>query len=85
MKRAPSYGTPSIYSHTTTRSTGLRSARSIKSLQIPWYKTPWLQHKLGTDIQKYAIFSAIYTTVSTTLFNTNRGEYKELIKNVQTF
>ena len=67
MKRAPSIGTPSIYSHTSVRSVrsvGLRSTRSAKSLYVPWYKRPLLQSVLGPDVQRLSLTTAIYSVVS---------------------
>ncbi|OXA52683.1 hypothetical protein Fcan01_12698 [Folsomia candida] len=70
MKRASSVGTPSIYSHsqatrshTTTRShaTGMRSARSAKSLQTPWYKRPLLATCFGFDVQRLSLYTAFYS------------------------
>ncbi|CAL8115860.1 unnamed protein product [Orchesella dallaii] len=61
MHRAPSIGTPSIYSHTTTRSTGLRSSKSVKSLHIPWYKRPMVTNLFGFDIQRLSLFTSIYS------------------------
>ncbi|CAG7704201.1 unnamed protein product [Allacma fusca] len=60
MKRAPSIGTPSIYSHTTTRSNGVRSSRSTKTLHVPWYKRPIIPSYLGADIQRLSLSVAVY-------------------------
>lgn len=64
-RRTPSVGTPSIYSHVTTRSTAnLRSSRSLKSLRIPWYKRPILQDAYFLDIQRGSLVVAFYSFVS---------------------
>ncbi|XKL62544.1 hypothetical protein PGB90_002377 [Kerria lacca] len=75
-RRTPSVGTPSIYSHVTTRSTAnLRSSRSLKSLRIPWYKRPILQDAYFLDIQRGSLVVAFYSfflsifTIGTAIFD----------------
>lgn len=64
-KKSPSVGTPSVYSHVTTRSSAnLRSSRSIKSLRTPWYQKPLVQNAFFLDIQRAAMITAIYAVVS---------------------
>ncbi|KAF4520898.1 hypothetical protein B566_EDAN010313 [Ephemera danica] len=72
----PSMGTPSVYSHVTTRSSAnLRSARSVHSVRIPWYRKPILQDAVILDIQRAALVTGFYSlflglfTVSTALFD----------------
>ncbi|XP_066584286.1 uncharacterized protein pasi2 [Prorops nasuta] len=61
-KRSPSMGTPSVYSHVTTRSSAnLRSSRSVKSVKIPWYQKPILTNAYVLDIQRGAMFTAIFS------------------------
>ncbi|KAL5278210.1 hypothetical protein ACFFRR_003080 [Megaselia abdita] len=64
---------PSVYSHATGRSsTNLHSkSRSMKSVQIPWYRKPILKNNDYIDIQKcalltgfFSIFVAIFTIVT---------------------
>jgi len=64
---------PSVYSHQTGRSsTNLHSkTRSLKSVQIPWYRKPILKNNDYIDIQKcalltgfFSIFVAIFTIVT---------------------
>lgn len=65
-RRTPSLGTPSVYSHITSRSTAnLRSSRSLKSLKIPWYRKPILQDAYFLDIQRGSLLVAFYSFVST--------------------
>ncbi|KAL7300987.1 uncharacterized protein LOC106655332 [Trichogramma pretiosum] len=75
-KKSPSMGTPSVYSHVTSRSSAnLRSSRSVKSVRIPWYQRRLLTHAIIMDIQKGAMFTAIYSlvlslfTISTAIFD----------------
>uniref|UniRef100_U5EPB4 Putative conserved plasma membrane protein n=1 Tax=Corethrella appendiculata TaxID=1370023 RepID=U5EPB4_9DIPT len=68
--------TPSVYSHVTGRSSSnLHSARSMKSVRIPWYQKPILHNNEYLDIQKGAIlvgscsiFIAIFT-IATAIFD----------------
>lgn len=61
-RRTPSLGTPSVYSHITSRSTAnLRSSRSLKSLKIPWYRRPILQDAYFLDIQRGSLLVAFYS------------------------
>lgn len=67
-KRTPSVGTPSVYSHVTSRSTAnLRSSRSVRSIRIPWYRKPLLQDAYFLDIQRASLLTACYSFVSTFL------------------
>lgn len=76
-KKSPSMGTPSVYSHvTTTRSSAnLRSSRSARSIKIPWYQKSKLTHAFILDIQRGAMFTAIFSlclaffTVCTAIFD----------------
>lgn len=73
-KRAPSAGTPSVYSHVTTRSSAnLRSSKSIRSLKAPWYQKPIIQETYFLDVQRSSLIIAIYSLVSTKIisFETN--------------
>lgn len=64
-KKSPSMGTPSIYSHVTTRSSAnLRSSRSVKSVKIPWYQRPILTRPYILDIQRTAMLTAVFSLVS---------------------
>lgn len=64
-KKSPSMGTPSVYSHVTTRSSAnLRSSRSVKSVKIPWYQKPILTHAYVLDIQRGSMLTAIFALVS---------------------
>ncbi|KAK7598278.1 hypothetical protein V9T40_006513 [Parthenolecanium corni] len=75
-RRTPSVGTPSVYSHVTSRSTAnLRSSRSLKSLKIPWYRRPIVQDAYFLDIQRgslliacYSLFLSIFT-IGTAIFD----------------
>ena len=63
-KKSPSVGTPSVYSHVTTRSSAnLRSSRSVKSVKIPWYQKRLLTNSAFLDIQKGALVTGIYSLV----------------------
>ncbi|KAL1139613.1 hypothetical protein AAG570_006595 [Ranatra chinensis] len=63
-KRTPSVGTPSVYSHVTSRSTSnLKSSRSIRSLKIPWYRRPLVQDAYFIDIQRAALITSVYSLV----------------------
>ncbi|XP_018323537.1 uncharacterized protein LOC108735844 [Agrilus planipennis] len=75
-KKSPSMGTPSVYSHVTTRSSAnLRSSRSIKSLKTPWYKKPLIQNSFFLDVQRASLLIAIYSlllsifTIITSVFD----------------
>lgn len=75
-KKSPSMGTPSVYSHVTTRSSAnLRSSRSVRSVKIPWYQKPILTHAFILDIQRGAMLTAIFSvclaffTVFTAIFD----------------
>ncbi|XP_050313768.1 uncharacterized protein LOC126748517 isoform X2 [Anthonomus grandis grandis] len=57
-------GTPSVYSHVTTRSSAnLRSAKSLKSLKIPWYRKPLVQDAIFLDVQRASMIVAIFSLV----------------------
>ena len=58
-----SMGTPSIYSHMTRSTTNLKSTRSMKSLKIKWYQKPIVQDAIIMDIQRGAMYTAIYSIV----------------------
>ncbi|KAF2892530.1 hypothetical protein ILUMI_13645 [Ignelater luminosus] len=63
-KKAPSAGTPSVYSHVTTRSSAnLRSSRSrsLKSLKVPWYKKPLVQDVFFMDVQRFALVIGFFS------------------------
>lgn len=63
-KKSPSMGTPSVYSHVTTRSSAnLRSSRSAKSVKIPWYQKPILSNAFVIDIQRGALLTAVFSLV----------------------
>lgn len=65
-KKTPSVGTPSVYSHVTSRSTAnLRSSRSIRSLKTPWYQKPILQDAIFLDIQRASLLIGIFSLVGT--------------------
>nr|XP_031839115.1 uncharacterized protein LOC116429858 [Nomia melanderi] len=75
-KKSPSMGTPSVYSHVTTRSSAnLRSSRSARSVKTPWYQKPILTHAYILDIQRGAMFTAIFSlglaifTICTSIFD----------------
>ncbi|KAI5712593.1 hypothetical protein M8J76_014833 [Diaphorina citri] len=75
-RKTPSMGTPSVYSHGTTRSTAnLKSVRSLHSIKIPWYQRPILQDAYFLDIQRGSLVISIYAlvlslfTVATGLFD----------------
>lgn len=58
-------GTPSVYSHVTTRSSAnLRSSRSLKSLKTPWYKKPLVQDAFFLDVQRASMITAVFSLVS---------------------
>lgn len=58
-------GTPSVYSHVTTRSSAnLKSSRSMRSIRIPWYQRPILQDAIVLDIQRGALVTGFYSLVS---------------------
>ncbi|KAJ3651739.1 hypothetical protein Zmor_017757 [Zophobas morio] len=61
-KKSPTTGTPSVYSHVTSRSTAnLRSSRSIKSLKIPWYRRPLITDSIILDVQRAAVLMAVFS------------------------
>ena len=63
-KKSPSMGTPSVYSHVTTRSSAnLRSSRSVRSIKIPWYQKRLLTDAFVMNIQRGAMVTAIYALV----------------------
>ncbi|XP_043265422.1 uncharacterized protein LOC122405033 [Colletes gigas] len=75
-KKSPSMGTPSLYSHVTTRSSAnLKSSRSVRSVKIPWYQKPILTHAYVLDIQRGAMLTAIFSlslaifTICTSIFD----------------
>ncbi|XP_043286438.1 uncharacterized protein pasi2 [Venturia canescens] len=75
-KKSPSMGTPSIYSHVTTRSSAnLRSSRSVKSVKIPWYQKPLLSNAFVLDIQRGAVVTGVFSlclalfTICTAVFD----------------
>ncbi|XP_034946892.1 uncharacterized protein pasi2 [Chelonus insularis] len=75
-KKSPSMGTPSIYSHVTTRSSAnLRSSRSVKSVKIPWYQKPILTNPFFLNTQRTAMLAAVFSlllaifTISTAVFD----------------
>jgi len=64
-KKTPSVGTPSVYSHVTTRSSAnLKSSRSMRSIRIPWYQKPILQDAVVLDIQRGALVTGVFSLVS---------------------
>lgn len=75
-KKSPSMGTPSVYSHVTTRSSAnLKSSRSMRSVKTPWYQKPILTHAYLLDIQRGSMFTAIFSlclalfTICTSIFD----------------
>nr|CAD7446026.1 unnamed protein product [Timema bartmani] len=65
-RKTPSMGTPSMYSHMTTRSSAnLKStrSRSMHSVVIPWYQKPILHNAWLLDIQRGALLTAAYSVV----------------------
>lgn len=63
-KKTHSAGTPSVYSHVTTRSTAnLRLSRSIKSLHVPWYRKPIITESVFFDVQRAALAISIFSLV----------------------
>ncbi|XP_012270667.1 uncharacterized protein LOC105694511 [Orussus abietinus] len=75
-KKSPSMGTPSVYSHVTTRSSAnLRSSRSVRSVKIPWYQKPIVTNAFVLDIQRGAMLTAVFSfflaifTVCTAIFD----------------
>ncbi|GJQ79744.1 hypothetical protein Trydic_g23221 [Trypoxylus dichotomus] len=61
-KKSPSHGTPSVYSHVTSRSTAnLRSSRSIKSLKTPWYHRPIIQTSFFMDVQRSSLCIGVFS------------------------
>lgn len=70
-KKSPSMGTPSVYSHVTTRSSAnLRSSRSVKSVKIPWYQKRLLTSAYILDIQRGAMVTSVYSLVREKIFTT---------------
>lgn len=64
-KKSPSMGTPSLYSHVTTRSSAnLKSSRSMRSIKTCWYQKPILTNAYLLDIQRGAMFTALFSLVS---------------------
>lgn len=64
-RKTPSMGTPSVYSHVTTRSSAnLKSSRSMRSVRIPWYQKPVLQDAIVLDIQRGALVTGFFSLVS---------------------
>lgn len=64
-RKTPSMGTPSVYSHVTSRSTAnLKSARSVRSIKIPWYQKPIVENAIILDLQRAALLIAFYSIVS---------------------
>lgn len=64
-KKSPTTGTPSVYSHVTTRSSAnLRGSRSIKSLKTPWYQRPIVQDALFLDVQRASLIVGIFSLVT---------------------
>lgn len=64
-KKSPSMGTPSLYSHVTTRSSAnLKSSRSMRSVKTCWYQKPILTNAYLLDIQRGAMFTALFSLVS---------------------
>ncbi|XP_043585319.1 uncharacterized protein LOC122568976 [Bombus pyrosoma] len=75
-KKSPSMGTPSVYSHVTTRSSAnLKSSRSMRSVKTRWYQKPILTHSHLLNIQRGAMFTAIFAlclaifTICTSIFD----------------
>ncbi|XP_056640857.1 uncharacterized protein LOC130894958 [Diorhabda carinulata] len=64
-KKSPTTGTPSVYSHTTSRSNANlhRSSRSLKSLRVPWYQQPLVQDAIFLDVQRASFVTAIFSLV----------------------
>ncbi|XP_018568920.1 uncharacterized protein LOC108909160 [Anoplophora glabripennis] len=61
-KKSPTTGTPSVYSHVTTRSNAnLRGSRSLKSLQVPWYQKPLVQDAIFLDVQRASLITGIFS------------------------
>lgn len=56
-----SMGTPSTYSHVTKSTSNLKSAHSLKSIKIPWYRKPILQDAYFLDIQRAALYFGFFT------------------------
>lgn len=64
-KKSPSMGTPSLYSHVTTRSSAnLKSSRSMRSVKTCWYQKPILTNAYLLDIQRGAMLTALFSLVS---------------------
>lgn len=61
-KKSPTSGTPSVYSHVTTRSSAnLRSSKSVKSLKTPWYQKPLVHDAVILDIQRGSMLTAVFS------------------------
>ncbi|KAJ8942512.1 hypothetical protein NQ314_010065 [Rhamnusium bicolor] len=61
-KKSPTTGTPSVYSHVTTRSSAnLRGSRSLKSLKTPWYQKPLVQDAVFLNVQRASLVTAIFS------------------------
>ncbi|KAJ8921208.1 hypothetical protein NQ315_013680 [Exocentrus adspersus] len=61
-KKSPTNGTPSVYSHVTTRSSAnLRGSRSLKSLKVPWYQKPLVQDAIVLDVQRASLITGVFT------------------------
>lgn len=74
-KKSPSLGGGSVYSHVTRSSANLKSTRSMRSIQIPWYRKPILQDAVVLDIQRGSLLVGVYSlflslfTVGTSIFD----------------
>lgn len=75
-KKSPSMGTPSVYSHVTSRSNAnLRSSRSVRSVKVPWYRRKFLNNGHILNIQRAAMMTAVYSlclsifTIFTAIFD----------------
>uniref|UniRef100_A0A0A9YPY8 Uncharacterized protein n=3 Tax=Lygus hesperus TaxID=30085 RepID=A0A0A9YPY8_LYGHE len=62
-KRAGSIGTPSVYSHVTRSTSNLKSARSVRSLRVPWYKRPIVADAYFLDLQRGSMMASAYSVV----------------------
>lgn len=64
-KKTPTTGPPSVYSHTTNRSSAnLRNSRSLKSLKVPWYMQPLVQDAIFLDVQRASLVTGVFSLVS---------------------
>jgi len=87
-RKTPSMGTPSVYSHVTTRSSAnLKSSRSLRSVRIPWYQKPILQDAIVLDIQRGALVTGFYSLVSWYIVVELQmgAKYRAIINDVYTF